>query len=51
MKRRKYFYKNVVINVRNAEELQRVGEERDIVQTTKRRKLTELVTSFIRTAF
>jgi len=38
MKRRKHFYKHVVINVRNAEELQKGGEERNVVQTTKGRK-------------
>jgi len=37
-KRRKHFYKHVVIKVRKSEELQRVGEERNILQTTKRRK-------------
>jgi hypothetical protein len=38
MKRRKYFYKHIVITVRNAEELQIVGEERIIVKIIKIRK-------------
>jgi hypothetical protein len=38
MKRRKHFYKHVVINVRNKEEIQRVREKRNVVQTTKEGK-------------
>jgi hypothetical protein len=38
MKRRKHFHEHLVINMRKAYELQRVGEERNILQTTKRRK-------------
>jgi hypothetical protein len=38
MKRWKHSYKHVVINTRNAEELEKVGEERNVIKTTKRRK-------------
>jgi hypothetical protein len=38
IKRRKHFYKHIIINVRSAEVLQIDGKERNVVQATQRRK-------------